>query len=72
MQINPYESPLITPSSSISIPRAAGFLGNPGIVMMSPVFATMNPAPAETLSSLMWIIKSFGAPNALGSSEKLY
>ena len=30
-----------------AIPSAAGTFGRPGIVMMSPVFATTKPAPAE-------------------------
>ena len=36
------------PSSSTSIFSAAGTFGRPGIVMMSPVSATTNPAPADT------------------------
>jgi hypothetical protein len=39
------------PSSVRSIFIAAGFFGRPGIVMMSPVIATTNPAPADSRSS---------------------
>ena len=44
----PQNSPVMFPSSSTSIFSAAGTLGSPGIVMMSPVSATTNPAPADT------------------------
>ena len=43
----PQNSPVILPSSSTSICSAAGTLGRPGMVMMSPVRATMKPAPAD-------------------------
>ena len=42
------------------------------MVMMSPVKATMKPAPAETLSFLMVTVKSLGAPIRLALSEKEY
>ena len=42
--------PVILPFSSTSIFSAAGTLGRPGMVRMSPVRATMNPAPAETFT----------------------
>ena len=42
------------------------------MVMMSPVKATMKPAPAETLSFLMVTVKSLGAPIRLALSEKDY
>ena len=35
------------PDSSMSMLLAAGTLGRPGMVMMSPVCTTMNPAPAD-------------------------
>ena len=35
-----YESPTISPSGFIAMPSAAGTFGSPGMVMMSPVFAT--------------------------------
>ena len=60
------------PSSSTSIFSAAGTLGSPGIVMMSPVSATTNPAPADTRSARTVISKSVGAPSNVGLSEKLY
>ena len=37
----------ISPSRLTAIPSAAGTLGRPGIVMMSPVLATTKPAPAD-------------------------
>ena len=42
--------PEMTPFSSTSMASAAGVLGRPGMVRMSPVRATMNPAPAETFT----------------------
>ena len=41
--------PEMTPLSSTSMRSAAGDFGRPGIVMISPVSATMKPAPALTL-----------------------
>ena len=41
-------NPEMTPLSSISMLSAAGSLGRPGMVMMSPVYTTTKPAPAET------------------------
>lgn len=38
--------PEITPSSSMSMSAAAGTLGRPGMVVMSPASATTKPAPA--------------------------
>ena len=43
--------------------RAAGALGSPGIVIISPVRTTINPAPAETLTFLMVTVKPVGAPS---------
>ena len=51
---------------------AAGTLGRPGMVMMSPVMATMNSAPAESRTSRTLISWPSGAPYRLGSVEKLY
>ena len=62
----------MTPFSSTSIRSAAGDLGRPGMVMMSPVRATKKLAPAETFTFLMVTVKPSGAPSLLGSSEKLY
>ena len=42
------------------------------MVMMSPVRATMKPAPAETRRLRTVMVKFSGAPRFLGSSEKLY
>ena len=39
------------PCSSMSIFFAAGTFGSPGMVIMSPQMATMNPAPLEVLTS---------------------
>ena len=48
------------------------YAGKPGIVMISPVSATMKPAPADTLRFLTVTSKSDGAPTLVASSEKLY
>ena len=40
-------SPVMAPSGPTSLPSALGLRGKPGIVVMSPVSATTNPAPAE-------------------------
>jgi hypothetical protein len=42
-----FDSPMTSPFGVTAMPSAAGTFGRPGIVMMSPVFATTNPAPAE-------------------------
>ena len=42
------------------------------MVMISPVSATMKPAPAETLTFFTVTVKPSGAPSFVGSSEKLY
>ena len=44
-------SPTILPSGLTSMESAAGTLGRPGIVMMSPQIATTNSVPAESLTS---------------------
>ena len=44
----PQNNPVIFPSLSTSIFSAAGTLGRPGMVMIAPVRATTNPAPAFT------------------------
>ena len=51
---------------------AAGDLGRPGIVIISPVRTTTKPAPADTLTFLMVTVKSVGAPSFVASSEKDY
>ena len=60
------------PVSSTSIFSAAGTLGRPGMVMMSPVRATINPAPALTFRFRTVTVKPRGAPSSAGSSEKEY
>ena len=65
-------NPVILPFSSTSIFSAAGTLGKPGIVIMSPVRATRNPAPAETFRFRTVMVKSRGAPSLAASSEKDY
>ena len=51
---------------------AAGDLGRPGIVRITPVSTTINPAPTDTLTFFMVTVKFSGAPSFVGSSEKLY
>ena len=51
---------------------AAGTLGNPGMVMISPHTTTINSAPDESLTSLTGKTWPLGAPFKLGSVEKLY
>ncbi len=51
---------------------AAGTLGRPGMVMISPVMTTTNSAPAESLSSRTGTIWPVGAPRLLGSVENEY
>ena len=56
----------------MNISSAAGFLGRPGIVIISPHTTTINPAPDRSLTSLIGILKPSGAPKSLGQAEKLY
>ena len=58
------------PSSVTSIFSAAGTFGKPGIVMISPVSATTNPAPAEIFRLHTVMRKSRGAPSLDASSVK--
>ena len=51
---------------------AAGTLGSPGIVIISPQTTTINSAPLESLTSLIGILCLLGAPLSVGSVEKLY
>ena len=51
---------------------AAGDAGSPGMVRISPVRTTTNPAPALTRRPLTVTVKSSGVPPFAGSSEKLY
>ncbi len=61
-------NPVIFPFASISISKALGCLGRPGIVSTFPVSATINPAPKEGRSSRTVIVKSVGRPITLPSS----
>jgi len=54
------------------IESAAGILGKPGIVIISPQMTTINSAPLESLSSLIGTLCPEGAPLRVGSVEKLY
>ena len=51
---------------------AAGLLGRPGIVIISPGRATMNPAPAEIFRFRTVTSKSVGAPSSYSLSVRLY
>ena len=62
----------MTPFSSTSIFSAAGTLGSPGIVIISPVRATRKPAPAHTFRLRTVTSNPLGAPIRAGSSEKEY
>ena len=57
------------PSSSTSMRCAAGTLGRPGIVMISPVTSTTNPAPAASRTSRTATVCPEGAPRCEGSVE---
>ena len=51
---------------------ALGTFGSPGIVIIAPVTTTINPAPAESLTSLTGTVNPVGAPLRAGLVEKLY
>ena len=51
---------------------AAGILGNPGIVIIFPANATINPAPFFNCISFICILKRFLHSKFLLSSEKEY
>src|SRR5437660_6178891 len=65
-------SPTIRPSAPTSIESAAGTLGSPGMVMISPQIATTNSAPAESRTSRTVTVWPSGAPLTSGLVEKLY
>ena len=44
---------------------ALGTLGRPGIVMIAPVTTTINPAPADSLTSLIGTVNPVGAPEKI-------
>ena len=56
----------------MSIPQAAGTAGSPGKVMMSPVSATMNPAPLQRRIVATLTVNPVGLPSLFGSSDKEY
>ncbi len=62
----------MTPFSSTSIFSAAGTLGNPGMVMMSPVCTTTKPAPALTRTLDTVTVNPSGRPSFPGSSDREY
>src|ERR1700690_1279672 len=66
-QLRPSISPLTT-----RILSAAGARGNPGIVRMSPMRTTTNPAPARRRTSRILGMWPLGAPMREGSSENEY
>ena len=51
---------------------AAGTLGSPGIVIISPHTTTINSAPLDRRTSLIGILCPEGAPFNVESVEKLY
>ena len=55
--------PGIFPVSSTAMGAAAGPIGRPGMVMMSPVSATTKPAPADTFALRTVMRKPRGAPS---------
>ena len=61
-KVTSQNNPEILPLSSTSIFSAEGTLGRPGMVIISPVRATIKPAPADTLTFLMVTVKPSGAP----------
>ena len=65
-------SPAISFFSSSPIASAAGTLGRPGIVIISPHTTTTNSAPADSLTYLIGTSWPVGAPISNGSVEKLY
>ena len=60
------------PLTSTSIFSAAGTLGRPGIFIIVPVKATIKPAPADTVRSLIVILKPVGLPSFVWSSVSEY
>ena len=66
------ESPTISPWSVISIASAAGCVGNPGMVMISPQKTTTKPAPELSDTSVTIRVKFLGLPRASSSPESEY
>lgn len=54
---------MISPVSvSKSMSKMHGRVESPGILVMFPQMGTMNPAPADSVMSLMTSLKPVGAP----------
>ena len=64
--------PTTSPLSLRSIASAAGTRGRPGAAIMSPVIATIKPAPALQRNSRTFSSKLRGAPSNDGLAEKEY
>src|SRR4029434_2797490 len=71
-QLTTQNNPTIRPSAVTSIESAAGTLGRPGMVMISPQIATTNSAPADSRTSRTGITWALGAPLESGLVVKLY
>src|SRR5512146_579844 len=67
-----HDKPTMLPSASMAIRSAAGSRGSPGMVMISPACATMNPAPADGRTSLTVMRKPDGRPRRVASSVNEY
>src|SRR6202140_3530463 len=63
---------MISPFAFTSTLAARETLGKPGISIMFPAMATMNPAPAERDASVIFSVQPVGAPRSLGLSENEY
>ena len=60
--------PMTLPASSTSSFCACGTLPRPGISIMLPAIATTNPAPADSVTSLMVSVHPDGAPIIAGAA----
>src|SRR5207245_6252894 len=60
--------PTTFPVASMSMVSAPGTFGRPGIVRMSPAYATTKPAPAESAASRIVTVNPRGRPRRFGSS----
>src|SRR6476620_1071807 len=63
---------MISPLAFTSTLAARETLGKPGISIMLPAIATMNPAPAEREASVILSVQPVGAPRSLGLAENEY
>src|SRR5690606_27378981 len=66
------ERPTVSPFQLMSMYPAAGCLGRPGIVIMSPPSTTMNSEPAERYTSRTLKTCPLAAPQYAGSVENEY